>query len=309
MPQRTAACPVDSCDFNDTPSQVAAHIDGTSDPDHDWSELPYEGPDAFLHTARSDDAGVSEGGVDATSEMGAASVDEDSPPNDADSESTTQTGEQSELSETADDSSAGDESGSSAPGDESTPTPPSDESAPAIPNENSASVTPDDSALTVRDDYAGLLPDDDLVRGARATFGLLEELKADSVEELPLDELVNLFTVFSILSSAAGNARSDIREEIIERIDGNVDLSAEFGTVSHTIKTSRSLRDDETVRRRLQDAGVDPADAEALDEDLVAGIVDETGLDEESVFELDDRESVRRAEVNEDALDEFDGDR
>lgn len=245
MSQRTATCPVEDCEFSDTPSQVAAHVNGVSDSEHDWSELPYDGPDEFLQTARTDDSS----GIEATT---------------------------------------------TAPDAEATTT-------------GSAPTSPDAGlAPTISDDYSDLLPEDDLIRAVRATFGLLEKLEADSIGDLPLDDLVNLFTVFSVLSSAAGNARSEVREEIIERVDGNVDLSAAFGTVSHSVQTSRTLRDEETVRRRLQNAGIDPADVEAIDEGLVAETVDAEGLDEESVFELEERESVRRAEVNEDALEEFD---
>lgn len=317
MSRGTATCPVADCEYNDTPSQVAAHVDGTMDSDHDWSMLPYDGPDEFLQTS----------GTDEEADLGPAPTvgDEASEPaRVSEASSTTEQDEESRLERTNEgsDKAAADTTAKEEPAEtraEKEPTEPTEttadeESAEMTPDEESSAPSPgDDSDILsdydstlLPDDGSDLLPDDDLRRGVRATFTLLDRLEADSVEELALDELVNLFTVFSLLSSAAGNARSEIREEIIERIDGNVELAAEFGTISHTVETSRSLRDEETVRERLRDAGIDLDDVQALDPDLVADAIDVAGVDESDVFDLEERESVRRAAIDEDALAEFD---
>lgn len=54
MSNGSADCPVADCGFSDIPSLVAAHVNGTSDADHDWDELPFDGPGAFLSAARAD---------------------------------------------------------------------------------------------------------------------------------------------------------------------------------------------------------------------------------------------------------------
>lgn len=296
MSRGTATCPVADCEYNDTPSQVAAHVDGTMDSDHDWSMLPYDGPDEFLQTS----------GTDEEMDLGPAPTvgdEESEPARVSEASSTTEQDDESRLERTNEGS---DKAASDATAEEETAETMSDEEPSGPSPEDDSDILSDYDSTLLPDDGSDLLPDDDLRRGVRATFTLLGRLEADSVEELALDELVNLFTVFSLLSSAAGNARSEIREEIIERIDGNVELAAEFGTISHTVETSRSLRDEETVRERLRDAGIDLDDVQALDPDLVADAIDVAGVDETDVFDLEERESVRRSAIDEDALAEFD---
>lgn len=296
MSRGTATCPVADCEYNDTPSQVAAHVDGTMDSDHDWSILPYDGPDEFLQTS----------GTDEEMDLGPAPTvgdEESEPARVSEASSTTEQDDESRLERTNEGS---DKAASDATAEEETAETTSDEEPSGPSPEDDSDILSDYDSTLLPDDGSDLLPDDDLRRGVRATFTLLGRLEADSVEELALDELVNLFTVFSLLSSAAGNARSEIREEIIERIDGNVELAAEFGTISHTVETSRSLRDEETVRERLRDAGIDLDDVQALDPDLVADAIDVAGVDETDVFDLEERESVRRSAIDEDALAEFD---
>lgn len=296
MSRGTATCPVADCEYNDTPSQVAAHVDGTMDSDHDWSMLPYDGPDEFLQTS----------GTDEEMDLGPAPTvgdEESEPARVSEASSTTEQDDESRLERTNEGS---DKAASDATAEEETAETTSDEEPSGPSPEDDSDILSDYDSTLLPDDGSDLLPDDDLRRGVRATFTLLGRLEADSVEELALDELVNLFTVFSLLSSAAGNARSEIREEIIERIDGNVELAAEFGTISHTVETSRSLRDEETVRERLRDAGIDLDDVQALDPDLVADAIDVAGVDETDVFDLEERESVRRSAIDEDALAEFD---
>lgn len=228
MTQPTATCPVDGCGFADTPSLVAAHVNGTADPAHDWSALPYGGPGEFLRAAR-EEAG------------GDAGADPDG-------------------------STAGDE--------------------------------PAAEPLPAAVDAA------ELRRAARATFATLESLEGQPLDDLAMDDLVDLYTLLSVLSGAASSSRSAVREELLARIDGDVELSAAFGTVSRGTRTARSLRDEGTVAERLAAAGVDPETARSFDEALVAEAVEEADLEAEAVFELEERGSVRRVDVDEERIAE-----
>lgn len=41
-------CPVDSCGFSGSPPLIARHVSGTSDFDHSWTSIGFEGPQEFL---------------------------------------------------------------------------------------------------------------------------------------------------------------------------------------------------------------------------------------------------------------------
>lgn len=236
MTQRTATCPVEGCEYSDVPSLVAAHVNGTADDGHDWSDLPYDGPGAFLEAVRD-----AEGGPEGDGE-----------PSD------------------------GSHSGPADGGGEAEPRPVAE-------------------AVDVAE----------LRRAARATFATLEGIGDEPLGELALDDLVDLYTLLSVLQGSASSARSAVRGELLARVDGDVELSAEFGTVSRSTRTGRSLRDPETVAERLERAGVDPETARAFDDDLVAEAVEETDLEETDVFELEERGSVRRVDVDEERLAEY----
>ncbi|WP_418282221.1 hypothetical protein [Halorubrum sp. DTA98] len=74
MTRRTARCPAPDCGFSDVPSLVAAHVNGTEGPEHDWARLPYDGPGEFLATVREGDG---EGPPEARNDPQAATVDPD----------------------------------------------------------------------------------------------------------------------------------------------------------------------------------------------------------------------------------------
>lgn len=61
MTRRSANCPAPDCGFTDVPSLVAAHVNGTEGPEHDWQRLPYDGPGAFLSAARAGEVDDGEG--------------------------------------------------------------------------------------------------------------------------------------------------------------------------------------------------------------------------------------------------------
>jgi len=241
MTQPTATCPVDGCEFADTPSLVAAHINGTADPGHDWSDLPYDGPGEFLRAVRE-----------------------------------------------ASDGNPGDDAAGG--GD------------PAAGDGNAAGDT--DGGSTA-DPLPGAVDATELRRAARATFAALGDLEGERLADLAEDDLVDLYTLLSVLSGAASSSRSAVREELLARVDGDVELSARFGTVSRGTRTGRSLRDEGTVAERLAAAGVDPEAARSFDEDLVAEAVEEADVDEEAVFELEKRGSVRRVDVDEERIAEY----
>lgn len=75
MTQRSAECPAPDCGFSDVPSLVAAHVNGTEGPEHDWARLPYDGPKEFLSEARGGSDGR-EDGTDGDGPTAATEIDD-----------------------------------------------------------------------------------------------------------------------------------------------------------------------------------------------------------------------------------------
>ncbi|GAB3416776.1 hypothetical protein GCM10027435_14620 [Haloparvum alkalitolerans] len=314
-----ADCPVEECGFSDVPSLVAAHVNGTDDDAHDWDRLPYAGPGAFLSAVRSGEtesrSGPS-GVVDAPDEDGGAGGGE---------------GDEDD----ADGSASG-----SAPDRVRCPVegcsyagPPKsvaahvsgkrddDHDMRRLEYPNAAAFPPATGPESAAGEPGGQAPDG-TVPDERESDGdepdhpfdpepafraaAVAEERAEGVEALDgfdTEELVDLFVAFSVLSSRASSVRSDVRAAIIDRVEGEAELEGELGSVDRSTGTRRSLRDDETVRRALARAGVDPHEAEAFDPDRVADLAEAADLEPEAVFDLTDSDHVRRASVDEAAFE------
>ncbi len=243
MTRRPTRCPAPDCGFSDVPSLVAAHVNGTEGPEHDWARLPYDGPGDFLSAMRDGDGG--ERGDDTaggTSDGTADGTGDD-------------TGDG-----TGDDTGDGEE-----------------------PRSHAIDPEPVFRAVEVaRDRSAGV----------------------EDLEDLETPALADLFVAFSVLASEAGTVRSDVRTAIIDRIDEEMEIEGELGSIGRSMSTRRSLRSEETVRRALFEAGIDPRTAESFDPDLVRDLVDKGDIDEDTVFETSRSDHVRRTTVDEEAFEE-----
>ena len=71
------------------------------------------------------------------------------------------------------------------------------------------------------------------------------------------------------------------------------------GSVQRTMRRNRSLKDDEEVLEALEDAGIDHERVLGVDRDKVEDALDVTDLSESDVYDIEESEYVRKAEVNE----------
>ena len=74
----------------------------------------------------------------------------------------------------------------------------------------------------------------------------------------------------------------------------------QYGSVQRTTRRNRSLKDDEEVLAVLEDAGIDRERVMGVDRSKVDDALDVTELSESDVYDIDEREYVRKAEVDED---------
>jgi predicted metalloprotease len=75
-------------------------------------------------------------------------------------------------------------------------------------------------------------------------------------------------------------------------------VSGPFGSVQRTTRRNRSLKDDEEVLETLEEAGIDRERVLGVDRNKVDDALDVTDLSESDVYDVEESEYVRKAEVD-----------
>lgn len=365
----TVACPVDGCAFRDSASLVAAHVNGSEDPAHDWEPLRFGGPRDFLQQARRgwlDDGAERDGaaaheresasaddaqsgdesphgagpdttdGVAETPDPGPVPVGEVRCPADGchytgelasvrahisgthdaahDTERLRERGVYPDEADVKGGRVSADSSGSTDSTDE-TPTAtatPVDGETPTVDDAptTDGSTTPAASGRITGDTTVAELLDRldaaesrDLPVDADAveTALVFAALLADSTDDPDTRTLVDAYTLASDLAAAADDARTDLRDELLDRTDTDGELGGEVGTVRRLTRTRRDLKDDEEVLARLREAGVDPESVLRPDATRVRETLDAADLPESLAFDVSESSYVQKADSDEDA--------
>jgi polyhydroxyalkanoate synthesis regulator phasin len=77
-------------------------------------------------------------------------------------------------------------------------------------------------------------------------------------------------------------------------------VSGQFGSVQRTSRRNRSLKDDEVVLNAFESAGIERERLTTVDSSKVDEALDVTELSETDVYEVEESEYVRKADVDED---------
>lgn len=85
----------------------------------------------------------------------------------------------------------------------------------------------------------------------------LERHDVTDLSELDTDALVNLYTLLSDVQRDANDFRQDVADVLLSRLHHDRPVSGQYGSVQRTSRRNRSLKDDEEVQERLEDAGID----------------------------------------------------
>jgi hypothetical protein len=86
---------------------------------------------------------------------------------------------------------------------------------------------------------------------------------------------------------------------LLDRLHHDQPVSGQFGSVQRTSRRRRSLKDEETVLKMLAEAGIDRAQVTSVDASKVDDAVEVTDVSEQAVYDTDESEHVRKAEVDE----------
>lgn len=142
-------------------------------------------------------------------------------------------------------------------------------------------------------------PDLDVYADALLLIDALERHEVDVLEEMETDALVNLYTLLSDVQRNANDLRQDVADVLLNRLHHDRPVSGPFGSVQRTTRRNRSLKDDEEVLEVLEEAGIDRERVLGVDRDKVDDALAVTVLSESDVYDIEESEYVRKAEVDE----------
>jgi len=141
-------------------------------------------------------------------------------------------------------------------------------------------------------------PDLDVYADALLLVDALERHDVATLEDMETDTLVNLYTLLSDVQRNANSFRKDVADVLLNRLHHDRPVSGPFGSVQRTTRRNRTLKDDAEVLAALEDAGIDPERVMSVDRDKVDDALEVTELAESDVYEIDESEYVRKAEVD-----------
>ncbi|MFC6764780.1 hypothetical protein [Natrinema soli] len=144
-------------------------------------------------------------------------------------------------------------------------------------------------------------PDLDVYADMLLLIDALERHNPAVLDEWETPELINLYTLLSDVQRNAGDLRTEVREVLLDRLHHDKPVYGQYGSVQRTTRRNRSLKADEEVLRVLEDAGIPRERLMSVDREKVDEALEVTELSESAVYEIDEREYVRKAEVDEES--------
>ena len=141
-------------------------------------------------------------------------------------------------------------------------------------------------------------PDLDVYADALLLVDALERHEVDVLEQMDTDALVNLYTLLSDVQRNANDLRQYVADVLLNRLHHDRPVSGPFGSVQRTTRRNRSLKNDEEVLETLEQAGIDRERVLSVDRNKVDDALDVTELSESDVYDVEESEYVRKAEVD-----------
>ena len=142
-------------------------------------------------------------------------------------------------------------------------------------------------------------PDISVYADALLLIDALERHDPTELEELDTQVLVNLYTLLSDVQRNANDLRQDVRTALLDRLHHDQPVSGQYGSVQRASRRNRTLKDEQAVLDLLEDAGIERERVTSVDTSKVDEALEATELAESDVYEIDESEYVRKADVDE----------
>jgi len=107
------------------------------------------------------------------------------------------------------------------------------------------------------------------------------------------------YTLLSDVQRGTDDLRKEVADLLLDRVHHDQPVHAQFGSVQRTSREYRSPEGDVEVLATLEDAGIDREHVATVDSSEIDESLEVTELAPDDVYEIDDREYVRKAEADE----------
>ena len=142
-------------------------------------------------------------------------------------------------------------------------------------------------------------PDISVYADALLLIDALERHDPTELEQLDTQVLVNIYTLLSDVQRNANDLRQDVRAVLLDRLHHDQPVSGQYGSVQRASRRNRTLKDEQTVLDLLEDAGIERERVTSVDTSKVDEALEVTELAESDVYEIEESEYVRKADVDE----------
>ena len=142
-------------------------------------------------------------------------------------------------------------------------------------------------------------PDLDVYADSLLLVDALERHDVTTLSEMDTDALVNLYTLLSDVQRNANDLRQDVAGVLLNRLHHDRPVSGPFGSVQRTTRRNRSLKDEDEVLAKLEAEGIDRERVTGIDRSKVDDALEVTDLSETDVYDIEESEYVRKADVDE----------
>ena len=142
-------------------------------------------------------------------------------------------------------------------------------------------------------------PDIPVYADALLLIDALERHDPTALETLETQALVNLYTLLSDTQRNANDLRQTVRATLLERLHHDQPISGQYGSVQRTARRNRTLKPDAEVLEQLEAEGINRQRVTSVDPNKVDEALKMTHLTESDVYNIEEREYVRKADVDE----------
>jgi len=142
-------------------------------------------------------------------------------------------------------------------------------------------------------------PDVSVYSDALLLIDALEREDLTALDGLNTPALVNLYTLLSDVQRNANDLRKDVTDVLLDRVQHDRPAHGQYGSVQRTTRRQRSLKDDETVLEAFDNTGIDREQVLGVDREKVDEALEVVPLSESAVYDIEESEYVRKAEVDE----------
>jgi hypothetical protein len=143
-------------------------------------------------------------------------------------------------------------------------------------------------------------PDLKVYSDALLLIDALERHEVDVLEGLETNALVNIYTLLSDVQRSADDLRQDVRSVLLGRLHHDQPVAGQYGSVQRTSRRNRTLKHEEQVVETMEEAGIDRERITSVDSSKVDEALDVVEVAESEVYDIDESEYVRKADVDED---------